>query len=68
MLHDHWLTDVDEINPLGIEIWYGTTTLDGMEAIWSVPKKYPTSIPSPTHYSLTFIQSLMGGSLHVSVL
>ncbi len=37
---------VDEINPLGIEIWYRTTRrfsiLGGIEAIRSVPKKYRT--------------------------
>ncbi len=25
VLQAYWLTDVDEINPLGIEIWYRTT-------------------------------------------
>ncbi len=36
-------TDVDEINPLGIQ--FGTeffSILDGIEAIRSVPKKYQT--------------------------
>ncbi len=44
------LTDVDEINPLGIEIWYQTTRrfsiLCGIEAIRSVPKKYRTRYPA----------------------
>ncbi len=43
-------TDVDDINPLGIEIWYQTTILfsilDGIEAIRSVPKKYRTRYPA----------------------
>ncbi len=46
VLQTYCLADVDEINPLGIEIWYRTTRrfsiLDGIEAIWSVPKKYRT--------------------------
>ncbi len=41
---------VDEINPLGIEIWYRTTRrhsiLDGIEAIRLVPKKYRTRYPA----------------------
>ncbi len=46
MLQAYCLTDVDEINPLGIEIWYRRTRrysiLRGIEAIRSVPKKYRT--------------------------
>ncbi len=46
VLQAYCLTDVDEINPLGIEIWYRTTRrfskLDSIEAIRSVPKKYRT--------------------------
>ncbi len=37
VLQAYWLTDVDEINPLAIEVWYRTTRcfliLDGIEAI-----------------------------------
>ncbi len=50
VLQAYFLTDVDEINPLGIEMWYRMTRrfsiLDGIEAIRSVPKK--NSIPSPS--------------------
>ncbi len=50
VLQAYCLADVDEINPLGIEIWYRTTRrfsiLDGIEAIWSVPKKYRTQYPA----------------------
>ncbi len=49
VLQAYCLTDVDEINPLGIEIWYRTTRrfsiLGGIEAIRSVPKKYRTRYP-----------------------
>ncbi len=42
--------DVDEVNSLGIEIWYRTTRrfsiLDGINAIRSVPKKYRTQYPA----------------------
>ncbi len=50
VLQAYCLTDVDEINPLGIEIWYRTTRrfsiLCGIEAIQSVPKKYRTRYPA----------------------
>ncbi len=50
VLQAYCLTDVDEINPLGIEIWYRTTRrfsiLGGIEAIRSVPKKYRTRYPA----------------------
>ncbi len=50
VLQAHCLTDVDEINPLGIEIWYRTTRrfsiLNGIETIRSVPKKYRTRYPA----------------------
>ncbi len=50
VLQAYWFTDVDEINPLGIEIWYRTTRrfsiLDDIEAIRSVPKKYRTRYPA----------------------
>ncbi len=50
VLQAYCLTDVDEINPLGIEIWYRTTRcfsiLDGIEATRSVPKKYQTWYPA----------------------
>ncbi len=50
VLQAYCLTDVDEINPLGIEIWYRTTRrfsiLCGIEAIRSVPKKYWTRYPA----------------------
>ncbi len=50
VLQAYCLTDVDEINPLGIEIWYRTTRrfsiLGGIEAILSVPKKYRTRYPA----------------------
>ncbi len=50
VLQAYWLTDVDEINPLGIEIWYRTnrhfSILDGIEAIRSVPKKYRPRYPA----------------------
>ncbi len=50
VLQAYCLTDADEINPLGIEIWYRTTRrfsiLGGIEAIWSVPKKYRTRYPA----------------------
>ncbi len=50
VLQAYCLTDVDEINPLGIEIWYRTTRrfsiLCGIEAIRSVPKKYRTRYPA----------------------
>uniref|UniRef100_A0A672L079 Far upstream element-binding protein 1 n=2 Tax=Sinocyclocheilus grahami TaxID=75366 RepID=A0A672L079_SINGR len=40
----------DELNPLGIKIWYRMTRrfsiLDGIEAIRSVPKKYRTRYPA----------------------
>ncbi len=46
VLQAYCLTDADEINPLGIEIWYRTTRRfsirDGIEAIQLVPKKYWT--------------------------
>ncbi len=41
MLQAYCLTDVDEIKPLGIEIWNRTTrcfSILDIEAIWSVPK------------------------------
>lgn len=50
MLHAYWLTDINEMNPLGIEIWCRTTShfpiLDCIEAVWSVPKKYQTQHPA----------------------
>ncbi len=50
VLQAYCLTDVDEINPLGIEIWYRTTRrfsiLGGIEAIRSVPKTYRTRYPA----------------------
>ncbi len=50
VLQAYCLTDVDEINPLGIKIWYRTTrrfsVLGGIEAIRSVPKKYRTRYPA----------------------
>ncbi len=50
VLQAYCLTDVDEINPLGIKIWYRTTRrfsiLCGIEAIRSVPKKYRTRYPA----------------------
>ncbi len=50
VLQAYCLTDVDEINPLGIEIWYRTTRhfsiLGCIEAIRSVPKKYRTRYPA----------------------
>ncbi len=50
VLQAYCLADVDEINPLGIEIWYRTTrsfsVLGGIEAIRSVPKKYRTRYPT----------------------
>ncbi len=50
VLQAYCLTDVDEINPLGIEIWYRTTRrfsiLGGIEAIRSVPEKYRTRYPA----------------------
>ncbi len=43
MCSTNWLTNVDESNPLGIDIWYRMircfSILDGIETIWSVPKK-----------------------------
>ncbi len=52
VLQAYCLTDVDEINPLGIEIWYRTTRrfsmLGDIEAIRSVPKKYRTQYPALT--------------------
>ncbi len=50
VLQAYCLTDIDEINPLGIEIWYRTTRsfsiICGIEAIRSVPKKYRTRYPA----------------------
>ncbi len=50
VLQAYCLTDVDEINPLGIEIWYRTTRrfsiLGGIKAIRSVPKQYRTRYPA----------------------
>ncbi len=50
VLQAYCLTDVDEINPLGIEIWYRMTRsfsiLGGIEAIRLVPKKYRTRYPA----------------------
>ncbi len=50
MLQTYWLTDVDQINPLGIEVRYRTTRhfsiFDSIEAIRSVPKKYRTRYPA----------------------
>ncbi len=50
VLQAYCLTEVDAINPLGIEIWYRTTRhfsiLGGIEAIRSVPKKYRTRYPA----------------------
>ncbi len=57
VLQAYCLTDVDEINPLGIEIWYRTTRrfsiLGGIEAIRSVPKKYRTRYPALVLSKLT---------------
>ncbi len=43
-------TEVDEINPLGIETWYRTTRrfsiLDAIKEFQSVPKKYRTLYPA----------------------
>ncbi len=50
VLQAYLITDVDEIKPLGIEIWYRTTRrfsiLEGIEAIRSVPKMYRTRYPA----------------------
>ncbi len=50
VLQAYCLTEVDEINPLGIEIWYRTTRrfsiLGAIEAIRSVSKKYRTRYPA----------------------
>ncbi|KAL0151063.1 hypothetical protein M9458_053576 [Cirrhinus mrigala] len=50
VLQAYWHTDVDEINRLGIELWYRTTRgfsiLDGIDTFRSVPKKYRTRYPA----------------------
>lgn len=50
MLRVYCLTNDNETNPLDIEIWYRKTRdfliLDGMKAIWSMPKKYRTLFPA----------------------
>ncbi len=59
VMQAYCLTDVDEMNPLGIKIWYGTTRhfsiLNGIEAIRSVPKKYRTRYPALTMYECIFV-------------
>ncbi len=50
VLQAYCLTDADEINPLGIDIWYRTTRrfsiLCGIASIRSVLKKYRTRYPA----------------------
>ncbi len=50
VLQAYCLTEVDDINSLGIEMWYRMTRhfsiLGGIEAIRSVPEKYRTRYPA----------------------
>lgn len=50
MLDAYWLTDVDETNSLCTKIWYRKTWIFWILcciAIWSVPKKNQSWVPSP---------------------